>query len=357
MQTVALKPKRAEWTAILVGLLILCVLMLLVPVLCVPLALAAPLLACLLVGRKEETVAWISAAVPVAASLIAGYDPLYAASLGLIGALPLLITRFVPLQKRPGAIGMLMYISAVAFALTVVLAMASNMLGGPLSYSLAQVFVDWVDQAENKQMILRQFAANGLISIPKGYIEQGTLRPLMESAYNRQMLMSLKLTMEMLFAQYLPSLVVKSSLIVGLFISLRLERANGVLLIVEAKTAADKHTRVVAPPSFRLLAMPPNVRRTMFALGVTALLLLTSPGSFANTVGKLCYAVFETTFCLLGAAVMVFAYTKTDPDRRLFAGVMASLIFVLAPFVLMLIGMLDQKFHFRKPQASKPDEE
>lgn len=357
MQTVALKPKRAEWTAMLVGLLILCVLMLLVPVLCVPLALAAPLLACPLVGRKEEMVAWISAFVPVAVSVIAGYDLLYAASLLLIGALPLLITRFVPLKKRPGAIGMLMYISAMAFAVTVVLAMASNMLGAPLPYSLAQVFVDWVDQAENKQMILRQFAANRLISIPKGYIEQGTLRPLMEAAFNREMLMSLRLTMEMLFTQYLPSLVVQSSLIVGLFISLRLERVNGVLLIVEARTAADKHTRVVAPPSFRLLIIPQTVRRTMFALGVTALLLLTSPGSFVNTVGQLCYAVFETAFCLLGAAVMVFAYTKNDPDRRLFAGVMASLIFVLAPFVLMLIGMMDQKFHFRKPQTPKPDEE
>lgn len=356
MQTVALKPKRAEWTAMLVGLLILCVLMLLTPALCVPLAVAAPLLACPLVGRKEEFVAWISAAVPVAASMLAGFDPLYAASLALIGTLPLLITRFVPIQKRPGAIGMLMYISAMTFALTVVLAMASNMLGGPLPYSLARAFVDWVAQAENKQMILRRFAVNGLISIPEGYIEQGTLRPLMEAAYHRQMLMSLKLTMEMLFTQYLPSLVVQSCLIVGLFISLRLERVNGVLLIVEARTAADKHTRVVAPPSFRLLAMPPNVRRTMFALGVTGLLLLTSPGSFANTVGQLCYAVFETAFCLLGAAVMVFAYTKTDPDRRLFAGVMAALIFVLAPFVLMLVGMLDQRFHFRKPQDPKPDE-
>ncbi len=357
MQTVALKPKRAEWTAMLVGLLILCVMMLMVPALCVPLGLAVPLLACPLVGRKEEPVAWISAAVPAAASLMAGYDALYAASLLLIGFLPLLITRLVPIKRRPGAIGMLMYMAAMAFSVTIVLTMASHMLGGPLDESLAQAFVDWVDQAENKQMMLRQFAANGLISIPEGYIEQGTLRPLMEAAYSRQMLMSLRLTMEMLLMQSLPSLVVRSCLIVGVFISLRLERVNGVLLIVEARTAADKHTRVVAPPSFRLLAMPPNVRRTMFALGITALLLLTSPGSFAYTVGQLCYAVFETCFCLLGAAVMVFAYTKKDPDRRVFAGMLAAAVFVTAPFVLLMVGILDQKFHFRKPQAPKPDEE
>lgn len=356
MQTVALKPKRAEWMAMLIGLLILCAIMLFVPALCVPLALAAPLLACPLVGRKEEAVAWVSAVVPTAASLLAGDDTLYALSLALIGVLPLLITRLIPIQKRPGALGMLMYVSAMAFSVTTVLAAATRMLGGPLQFALAQAFVDWVDQAPNREVLVKQFAANGLLSIPKGYMDQSAVRPLMETVYIRQMLMSLRLTMEMLLERYLPSLAVQSCLIVGLFISLRLERANGVLLVVEARTAADKRTRVVAPPSFRLLAIPGNVRRTMLALGVTALLLLTSPGSFASTLGQLCYAAFETVFCLLGAAVMVFLYTKNDPDRRIMAGVLTTAIYLMAPFVLLLVGMMDQRFHFRNPQPTKTDE-
>ena len=355
MQTVALKPKRAEWTAMLIGLALLCAAMIALPALCVPLSLAVPLLACPLVGRREEPAAWISAFMPTAASLLKGYDPFYAASLLLIGALPLLITRLVPLKQRPGPKGILMYLSAMAFSLTVVLAMAGRMLGGPLQYSLAVAFTAWVEQSPHKQMLLEQFAINGLISIPDGYTAQGITGALMESMYSRQMLMSLRLTMEKLLAQELPSLVVQSCMIVGLFISLRLERVSGVLLVVETRTASDKQTRVIAPPGFRLLAMPRPIRLTAFVLAAAAFVLLLSADSFSHTLGQLCYAAFETMFCLLGAAVMVFMYTKNDPDRKTLAGVLAAALYVMAPFVLFVIGLIDQTFHFRNPQAHKPD--
>lgn len=354
MQTVALKPKRAEWTAMLIGMVLLCGVMLAVPALCVPLSLAVPLLACPMVGRREEPAAWTSAIVPVVAALIKGYDPFYAASLLLIGALPLLITRLVPMKQRPGLRGVLMYLSAIAFSLTVVLAMAVRMLGGPLQYTLAEAFTEWVAQSPQKQMLLHQFAINGLISIPEGYAAQGLTGVLMETAYSREMLMSLRLTAEKLIAQELPSLFVQGCMIVGLFIPLRLERVNGVLLVVETRTAADKRTRVVTPPGFRLLAMPRGMRGAAAALAVTAL-LLTISGSFAYTVGQLCYAALETMFCLLGAAVMVFVYTKNDPDRKTMAGVLAAALYMMAPFVLFVIGLADQTFHFRNPQARKPD--
>ena len=349
LQTVALKPKRAEWTAMLIGMVLLCAAMIAVPALCVPLSLAVPLLACPMVGRREEPAAWASAVVPVVASLLKGYDPLYAASLLLIGALPLLITRLVPMKQRPGPKGILMYLSAIAFSLTVVLAMAVRMLGGPLQYTLAEAFTEWVAQSPHKQMLLQQLAINGLISVPEGYTAQGLTGVLMEASYSREMLMSLRLTAERLIAQELPSLFVQSCMIVGLFIPLRLERVNGVLLVVETRTASDKQTRVIAPPSFRLLAMPRSIRITAFALAMAAFLLLMVADSFSYTLGQLCYAALETMFCLLGAAVMVFVYTKNDPDRKTMAGVLAAALYVLAPFVLFVIGLADQTFHFRNP--------
>jgi len=336
-------------------LLILCIAMFVVPAACVPLALAAPLLACPLVGRKEEMAAWFSAAVPVISSLMAGFDPFYAASLLLIGALPLLITRLVPIKQRAGLKGILMFAAAIAFSMTVVLAMASRMLGGPLQYSLAKAIVEGINASPNRQALLRQFAVNGLVSIPDGYTTQGVTGALMEAAYSQQMLMSLRLTLEKLIAQELPSLLVQSCMIIGLFIPLRLERVNGVVLVIEARTASDKHTRVVAPPSFRLLAMSRAMRGTAFALAVSALLMMMTSGSFAHTIGQLCYAAFETMFCLLGAAVMVFVYTKNDPDRKTLAGLLAAAVYVMAPFVLFIIGLMDQTFHFRNPQAHKPD--
>lgn len=355
MQTVALKPKRAEWTAMIAGLVILCVVMMAVPMLCAPLALLMPLLACPLVGRREASAAWTAAAVPVLSSLLAGYDALYSVSLLLIGLLPLLITRFVPIKERPGAKGMLLYLGAVALALTMVLVTATRMMGGPLQYTLAEAFVQQVAQSGNAQAVLNQFAAAGLISIPEGYVDQGVMRQLMMPVYTQQMLMSLRLTTQNLLAQYLPSLFVQSCMVIGLFTSLRLERVNGVLLVVETKSASEKRTRVVAPPSFRLLTLPRGMRGTVFALVITSLLLMLASSDVARIIGRLCYAAFQTMFYLLGASVLVFMYTKNDPDRRFLSGVMAAALYVLAPFVLFLIGLADQTFHFRNPQAQKPD--
>jgi len=84
-------------------------------------------------------------------------------------------------------------------------------------------------------------------------------------------------------------------------------------------------------------------------------ILIVVGDSFSHTLGQLCYAAFETMFCLLGAAVMVFVYTKNDPDRKTLAGVLAAALYVMAPFVLFVIGLMDQTFHFRNPQAHKPD--
>ncbi|MBR6571006.1 MAG: hypothetical protein IKK75_11200 [Clostridia bacterium] len=355
MQTVALKPKRAEWTAMIVGLLILCVLMLAAPVLCVPLALLCPLLACPLVGQKSEPAAWLSALVPVAASLLAGYERLYSFSTMLPILLPMLVTRFVPMRKRPGAKGMLLYLFSVAYALGCVAAMATRALGGPLHLTLAKAFVEWVASLDKADVILRSCAASGLIAIPDGYTSQTVLSHMMLRPHIQQMLMSLRLTMENLIRQLLPSLFVQASVLVGLFTALRLDRVHGVMLVVETKSPSEKQTRVVAPPSFRLLTMPRGMRSVLIALALTAFVLLLSGSDVAIMVGQLCFATVQTMFYLLGASVLVFMYTRNDPDRRMFSGVIAAALYVMAPFILLMIGIADQAFHFRTPQAQKPD--
>jgi len=87
----------------------------------------------------------------------------------------------------------------------------------------------------------------------------------------------------------------------------------------------------------------------------TGLLLMTSSTDVVRMTGQLCYAAAEAVAYLLGAAVLVFMYTKNDPDRRVTAGAMAVLLYLFAPFILLAIGIADQVFHFRTPQAQKPD--
>ena len=355
MQTVALKPGRAEWTAMSVGLFLLCVLMLSVPVLCLPLALAAPLLACPLAERqKEKWLAWLSVIVPAASSLAAGYHTLYAVSLILPGLVPMLITRLIPMQKRPGAKGMVIYLAAVTMSMLVAVAAAGYALGGPLQVKLAEAVTDWVSNSEQKQAILRRLALSGLITLPKGYDLMGQTGRFLQAEHARQMLMSLKLSTEVMIASYLPSVFVQGCMLVGLFIPLRLERANGVLLVVETKTPAQKQTRVVAPPSFRLLTLPPNLRRLWLGTALGGVLLLLSNTDVFITMGQVCLAVAQTVGCLLGAAVVVFMYTKKDPDRRVTGGVFAALFMLFAPGLLLVVGIADQVFHLRTPQAHKP---
>lgn len=353
MQTVALKPKRAEWMFMTFGLGLLCIAMLLLPALCIPLALCVPLLGCPLVGRKEEWAAWSAAVMPAVSSLLAGYDALYAISLMLIGLVPLLITRLIPMPRRPGAKGMMMYISAIAVSLALTLALAAHALGGPLYATLPGVIVDEISRMKDCTLILRQLAAMGLISVPDGYSLQGAARPLMDAIHNQQMLMSLRLTLEMLIRQSLPQLFVQSCLLVGLFTELRLERVKGVMLVVETKTANEKRTRVIAPPSFRLLAIPQGLRTALVLLCLVS--FLTVENAAGQMLSDLAFAALSTVYMLLGAATIVFLYTKNDPDRKTLAGVIAAALYVLSPFLLLLIGVMEQFMHFRKPQADKPD--
>ncbi len=355
MQTVALKPGRAEWTAMSVGLFLLCVLMLSVPVLCLPLAVASPLLACPLAEReKEKWLAWLSVIVPAASSLAAGYDTLYAVSLILPGLVPMLITRLLPMPKRPGAKGMLIYLAAVTLSALVAVAAAGYALGGPLQVKLAEAVTDWVARSERKNELLRRLALAGIITLPDGYDLMGESGRLLQAEHARQMLMSLKLSAEMLVAGYLPSIFMQVCMTVGLFIPLRLERANGVLLVVETKTPAQKQTRVVAPPSFRLLTLPPNLRRLWLGMALGGILLLLSETDVLITMGQVCVAAAQTVGCLLGAAVVVFMYTKNDPERRVTGGVFAALLLLFAPGLMLAVGIADQIFHLRTPQAHKP---
>ena len=250
---------------------------------------------------------------------------------------------------------MVMYISAMAFSLVVVLCMAVHMLGGPLQSVLPELIVQKLSRTKNLSEVLRRLAMQGLVSVPDGYSVNGAFRPLMQAAHNQQMLMSLRLTLEMLISSYLPKLFVNACVLTGVFVSLRLERMNGVLLVVEAKSASQKHTRVVAAPAFRLLAMPRPLRLMLFGMAIVSFVTAFSASALAQTFGQLCYALFETLYTLLGAAVLVFVFTKNDPDRRIRAGVLAAALYLIAPFVLLIVGLLDQSFHFRNPQAHKPD--
>lgn len=352
MQQVVIKPKRAEWKALSIGLIVLCAAMLLLPALCMPLALALPLLSCPLVGRKEEAIAFAAAVIPTLSSLLAGFDPLYSASLLLIGALPLVLTKCLPVQKRAGVDGMLWYVGAVTAALLAVAASASQALGMPLWRTLSDAIIRLVGENQRAEQILLQAASSGLLRMPAGYDADSLLGMAMGAAHKQQMLMSLRLTLEAVLYSQLPSLFVQACLLVGVFTHLRILRFGGAVLVVQTVTPSEKKTTVAVPLGFRMLTLPKGARWPLTALVLASLLLLTTRSTYAQTLGQLCFALFEQVFILVGAAVMIHVFCRHDPDRKTVCGVIAAVAYVAAPFALFLIGVMDQFMHFRKPSGN-----
>ena len=98
-----------------------------------------------------------------------------------------------------------------------------------------------------------------------------------------------------------------------------------------------------------------TARKLWVLLAVTGILLVGLRSDVAVITGQLCYALVQTVACLLGAAVVVFLYTRLGPERRVFGGAVAVMLYLLAPGLLAIVGIADQFLHFRTTQARKPD--
>lgn len=360
MDTIALKPKRAELMGMLMGLAVMAAVMLFMPASCLPLSMVLPLLACPLVGHKQqEPLAWMSAAVPCVAALLAGYDGLLACTLLLPGGLMLGLTRYLLSQKRMNPADMLWYVCVAAVSLAAMLTALTRAVNAPLAQWLTEAIIRMVEGSEQQELLLLQLASAGFLRVPEGYTGSGMLSQLFGSAHIQQMVMSLRLTLETLIASMLPALCVHVCILAGLFTCIRVQHMNGVVLVVsvDPRKPAEKKAKVSAPPGFRMFYLPRALRWT--ALGVALLSMMLSLGttSFEGTLGAMGYAVFEALFQLEGAAIVVFMLTVHDPDRAVLGGILAAALYVIAPTALMLVALLEPVFHFRAKQLDHSQEE
>lgn len=355
METVDVKPGHDQLNALVAGLCLLCALILMLPQLAMPLSLLLPLLACPLTGKKQEPLAYLAAAIPAVASLIAGYDGLYAVSLALVTAFPLAATRLLPPSRRVGLEGTLWYMGAVAAGLLAVMASATWALGGPLWQKLTDGWIQALSHYEKAGLLLYRFAASGLIPMPEGYENSQILMHVFEPAVIRQMLLSLRRVLESLMFDMLPMFFIQASMIVGLFTALRVQRINGVVLVLEARTVTEKKARVAVPTGFRMIALPPKVRWPLTMMAMAALVLWMFDDSLSQILGQMCYSTFETAFMLVGAAVLVCLLSAKHPKKKSLFGVLVAALYVIAPFLLFLIGLTDQTFHYRIKHSKSTD--
>lgn len=349
MQPSEIRPQRAQLTAAMLGLGLLGVVMAVFPFTCVLLTLVVPLLACPLAGRKQQWAAWLAALAPAAISLLAGFHPLYAVSLALPGLCAMATALWLKRSKRLAAPAAILYeIAAYAFALLCVVICAQAALGNAIAPGLAEWLVKRVQSSGNTGLLLYRFAAAGLIAVPEGYQKAGLLSFAFDPVLIRQLLLSLRLTAERLIASALPSLFVQACMLGGLFTALRCQRLNCMVLLVEEGPArTQRKTRVIRPPGFRMLFLPPKSGWLPGVMGLASLVLLSAQSALAQTLGQLFYAAFACTFQVLGAAVIVCLLSARKPERAPLYGALAGAAYVLFPLALFFIGVADQAGHTR----------
>ena len=357
MEAIQLKPRKTQIMVMTIGLGVLCGLSLAAPVTGLAAAILVPLFGCPLVGRKEEWLAWATAAAPTLGAMLEGFPTTYAVCLLLPGLLPLLVTRLIKLKQRTGPRGMLLYIAASATALTLCAVCITQLLGGPIGQTLPVRVTELIARTDNPGLILYRLAASGLLALPENYGRSDLLSHLLEPALVRQMLMSLRLTLEKMLGYYLPYGFVQITLLTGLFTALRTERAHGMMLVIEANTAkpSERRARVLPPPGFRHLTLPNGLRRAVYVMWALALILISASNPLAVTVGMLFFSLCSALLQLNGAAVGVYMFSEKHPDWLVPIGIIVGVIYAISPMALMIIGVSDTFLHYRTKKSGKTD--
>lgn len=350
VQSAAIRPERSRLFAAMAGLLVLTGLMAVFPFACVGLALLTPLLGCPLMGSSRQWAAWLAAAAPAAVSLLYRFEPLYSLTLLLPGMLPLALTLWLKTRKKlavPLSVGF--YIGTYALSLTLVVLAASYALGAGMAEGLAQLLAAQVEASDQPGMLLYRFAAAGLLAVPDGYRDGLLPLFLLDPSLVRQMLLSLRLNVQLMLEQLLPWLFVQACLLGGLFTALRVQRTYCAVLVVgpDPEHPGERKAHVVLPPGFRLMAIPPRLRWVLCLMALASLLLIGAQGSLAQTLGLLFYATFSCAFQLAGAAVLVCILSARNPDRAALYGALSAALYALFPMALFFLGVADQAFHFR----------
>jgi len=356
MEEIAVKPKKAQLMTNVIGLGILCGLSLAEPMLGPVCAVLTPLFACPMVKHKEEWLCWAVAAMPAAGWILSGWDVWIALALLLPGMLPLCVTRALHPKDRTGPNGILLYCCLAALSLAALLGVASWRMGATMAELLPQLVMDAVRKTPDPNQLLFRLASAGLVSLPKGFQRTDLLSRLLEPGLTNQMLLSLGRTVELFAQSVLPMLLVQISILTGLFTTLRLERLNGVMIVVEIdpRKPGERKTRVTSPPGFRMLDLPLRVRAGLFAAMVLAA-LFAHTGSLGQTFALMCYQLGSTAFQLTGSAVMVYVFARRSPDSIRLIGAVTGAIYVMAPTVPLIIGILDTFVHYRANKVRDPD--
>ncbi|MDD3334959.1 MAG: hypothetical protein PHI98_05505 [Eubacteriales bacterium] len=357
MQAIALRPQRGQIIGMLTGIVVLTLCMALLPALCLPLGFLLPIFACPLIGTKKQWAGIAAVILPPAIALLRGLPTLFSLSLLFACGAPVLTAILLHPKKASSPMSYFFYLAAYLFGVIIVLIGLQSTLKGDLAAGLAQQITNSVGEASSGGTALYQLAASGFISLPSGAASRGLLSFLVDQTVVRQSLMSLRLSLETLLNQLLPTWIVQVCLLGSVFTTLRVQRLHHSYLLVDQ--VHKEQVKLAVIPGFSALQLPKGAGAMMAVTFMGAIIFSGVSGSWAQQLSLLMLAVFLNVYELLGAAVLIGLLSRRNPDGKILYGCIAAALYVIFPTALFFLGVLDPLFHFRtmKQNESKEDDD
>ncbi len=355
MQIVSLRPHRRVIVSKQIALAMLTVLVAVFPVLSLPLAAVMPLFSCPLMKGKERWTALATAPLPALIVLLYRYPATYAASLLAVTALPLMIAYRAKGKESAAANSLLLYVAVMTLTISsALLGLSPLYQGSSLPEYLAELADQWLMNHPQRTSLLYQAISTGLLSVPEGYSEVTLLTLTLNPVFMNQLRLELRTHIMQLSAHMIPSLVVQSGIIIGLFTGLRVQKLRNAYLLVDK--AEPQKVRIALTPSFSMLRIPKHWNWLLFLFLIAYVLFYGSEGVLFRT-SQLMYFTFDTVYQLQGAAVVCSWILKRNEEGRMLAGLLAAALYLLMPTALFLIGCFHHLFSFRShTEADNNDE-
>ena len=363
MQAISLRPQQRLIVNKQIVLCVLVALIAVLPSLSLPLSMLMPLFSCPLMKSKKPWLTLILLPLPAVIVFLYGYHPAYAVAL-LVMQCSLAYASFrskVSDLVQPSSMIMYMGTMAMTSGLALWAMYYEQWQAGIALPALIAELVEQVVMSHPKRTEwLYQALSAGLLPVPEGYSRVTLLNLTLDPVFLGELRLMIRSRVSQLVESRLPALMVKSSIILGLFINLRIQRMWGAYLLLDK--AEPQKVSVALAPSYSRFRMPGRWHFILFLIGFSYF-VLAGMGGFMHRLGQVLYATFETMYQLQGGAVVCGLLTRKNPERRVLGGILTAVLFIIAPFALFLISCFENVFSFRshaeddKNEREKNEEE
>ena len=202
---------------------------------------------------------------------------------------------------------------------------------------LAERITDWIDSQPDAQSILYRCYQMGYSRLENGVAPAVNLfgLMLMSREVYQQLLYSLRFTLEVTLQVLAPQAI-------GAWLLLTLMLTTALPDLIRRKQGR----KGVLPP-FGEWSMTTWARRNLNAMAIVYLLSLLAENPVITLVGSLAASVFEYGYMIFGLAVLEGVGKRMGTARFVRRLWMVGCV-LFAPFVLILLGMVDRVFDLRK---------